>query len=52
MDIVDLANRDVLDLLATCIVKQDILDSIGSTRTHDAFLNSYGSEDEGLYDDC
>jgi hypothetical protein len=21
-------------------------------RTHDAFLNSYSSEDEGLYDDC
>jgi hypothetical protein len=23
-----------------------------SLRTHSAFLNSYGPEDEGLYDDC
>jgi D-lyxose ketol-isomerase len=23
-----------------------------TTRRHDAFLNSYAPEDEGLYDDC
>jgi hypothetical protein len=26
--------------------------STESIRTHDAFLNSYSAEDEGLYDDC
>jgi hypothetical protein len=61
-EIIDLADRDVLDLLPSRTVEQDVLDlidrvaiqpnSIVSIRTHDAFLNSYSSEDEGLYDDC
>jgi hypothetical protein len=61
-EIIDLADRDVLNSLPSRTVEQDVLDlidlmtiepnSLGSTRTHDAFLNSYSSEDEGLYDDC
>jgi hypothetical protein len=61
-EIIDLADRDVLDLLPSRTVEQDVLDLIdqiaiqpnliGSTRTHNAFLNSYSSEDEGRYDDC
>jgi hypothetical protein len=61
-EIIDLADRDVLDLLPSRTVEQDVLDLIdsiaiesnsrGSLRTHNAFLNSYSSEDEGLYDDC
>jgi hypothetical protein len=61
-EIIDLADRDVLNSLPSRTVEQDVLDlidritiqpsSIGSTRTHNAFLNSYSSEDEGLYDDC
>jgi hypothetical protein len=27
-------------------------DTATSIRSHDAFLNGYSSEDEGLYDDC
>ncbi len=56
-----LAHRDVLDLLPSHTVEQDVLDlidqttiqpsSIASIRTHEAFLNSYSSEDEGLYVD-
>lgn len=61
-EIIDLADRDVLNSLPSRTVEQDVLDlidqttiqsnSIASIRTHDAFLNSYSSEDEGLYDDC
>ena len=61
-EIIDLADRDVLNSLPSRNVEQDVLnliDSIaiepnsrGSIRTHNAFLNSYSSEDEGLYDDC
>jgi hypothetical protein len=61
-EIIDLADRDVLNSLPSRTVEQDVLDlidlstiqpnSIGSIRTHDAFLNSYSPEDEGLYDDC
>jgi hypothetical protein len=61
-EIIDLADRDVLDLLPLRTVEQDVMDlidriniqpnSTGSIRNHDAFLNSYSSEDEGLYDDC
>jgi hypothetical protein len=61
-EIIDLADRDVLNSLPSRTVEQDVLDlidlmtiepnSLSSTRTHDAFLNSYSSEDEGLYDDC
>jgi hypothetical protein len=61
-EIIDLADRDILDLLPSRTVEQDVpdlIDSIaiepnsrGSIRTHNAFLNSYSSEDEGLYDDC
>jgi hypothetical protein len=61
-EIIDLADRDVLNSLPSRTVEQDVLDlinqttiqpnSIGSTRNHNAFLNSYSSEDEGLYDDC
>ncbi len=61
-EIIDLADRDVLNSLPSRTVEQDVLDlidrttnqpnSISSTRTHDAFLNSYSLEDERLYDDC
>jgi hypothetical protein len=61
-EIIDLADRDVLNSLPSRNVEQDVLDlidritiqpnSIASIRNHDAFLNSYSSEDEGLYDDC
>jgi hypothetical protein len=61
-EIIDLADRDVLNSLPSRTVEQDVLDLIdsiaiepnsrGSIRTHNAFLNSYSSEDEGLYDDC
>jgi hypothetical protein len=61
-EIIDLADRDVLKSLPLRTVEQDVLDLIdsiaiepnlqGSIRTHDAFLNSYSSEDDGLYDDC
>jgi hypothetical protein len=61
-EIIDLADRDVLNSLPSRTVEQDVLDLIdsiaiepnsrGSIRTHDAFLNSYSLEDEGLYDDC
>jgi hypothetical protein len=60
-EIIDLADRDILDLLPSRTVEQDVLDltdlriiqpnSIASIRTHDAFLNSYTPADEGLYDD-
>jgi hypothetical protein len=60
--IIDLADRDVLNSIPSRTVEQDVLDlidrnsiqpnSVASIRTHDAFLNSYSSEDEGLYDDC
>jgi hypothetical protein len=62
LEIIDMADRDILDLLPSRTVEQDMLDlidritiqstSIASIRTHNAFLNSYSSEDEGLYDDC
>jgi hypothetical protein len=62
LEIIDLADRDVLNSLPSRTVEQDVLDlidqttiqpnSIASIRTHDAFLKSYSSEDEGLYDDC
>jgi hypothetical protein len=61
-EIIDLADRDVLNSLTLRTVEQDVLDlidsiaiqpnSIAPIRTHAAFLNSYSSEDEGLYDDC
>lgn len=51
-EIIDLADRDVLNSLPSRNVEQDVLDLINLIRTHDAFLNSYSSEDEGLYDDC
>jgi hypothetical protein len=61
-EIIDLADRDVLNSLPSRTVEQDVLDlidsiaiqqnSVGSTRNHNAFLNSYSSEDEGLYDEC
>jgi hypothetical protein len=61
-EIIDLADRDILNSLPSRTVEQDVLDLIdsiaiepnsrGSIRTHNAFLNSYSSEDEGLYDDC
>ncbi len=61
-EIIDLADRDVLNSLPSRTVEQDVLDlidriaiqpnSTGSIRTHDAFLNSYSSEDDKLYDDC
>jgi hypothetical protein len=61
-EIIDLADRDVLNSLPSSSVDRGVLDlidlidiqpnSAGSIRTHDAFLNSYSSEDEGLYDDC
>ena len=61
-EIIDLADRDILDLLPSRTVEQDVLDLIdsiaiepnsrGSIRTHNSFLNSYSSEDDGLYDDC
>jgi hypothetical protein len=61
-EIIDLADRDVLNSLPSRTVEQDVLDlidrttiqpnSINSIRTHDAFLNSYSSEDNGVYDDC
>ena len=61
-EIIDLADRDVLNSLPSRTVEQNVLDlidritlqpnSIASIRTHDAFFNSYSSEDEGLYDDC
>jgi hypothetical protein len=48
--------QDVLDLIDripiqpnSCAPSGALL--IGSTRTHNAFLNSYSLEDEGLYDD-
>jgi hypothetical protein len=56
-EIIDLADRDVLDLLPSRTVEQDVLyltdlsiiqpNSIASIRTHDAFLNSYTPADEG-----
>ncbi len=61
-EIIDLADRDVLNSIPSRTVEQDVMDliyriaiqpnSIDSVRTHSAFLNSYASEDEGLYDDC
>jgi hypothetical protein len=61
-EIIDLADRDVLNSLPSRTVEQDVLDlidrttiqpnSMSSIRTHDAFLNSYSSEDDRLYDDC
>jgi hypothetical protein len=58
-EIIDLADRDVLNSLPSRTVEQNVLDlidqttiqpsSISSIRTHDAFLNSYDQEDEGLY---
>jgi hypothetical protein len=61
-EIIDLADRDVLNSLPSRNVEQDVLDlidrttiqpnSLSYTLTHNAFLNSYSSEDEGLYDDC
>jgi hypothetical protein len=61
-EIIDLADRDVLNSLPSRTVEQDVLDLIdsiviepnsrGSIRTHNAFPNSYSSEDDGLYDDC
>jgi hypothetical protein len=61
-EIIDLADRDILNSLPSRTVEQDVLDLIdsiaiepnsrGSIRTHNAFLNSYSLEDEGLYDDC
>ncbi len=56
-EIIDLADRDLLqsrtvepELLNSCAPDRALL--IDSIRTHNAFLNSYSSEDEGLYDDC
>ncbi len=61
-EIIDLADRDVLNSLPSSTVEKDVLDlidlitiqpnSINSIRTHSAFLNSYSPEDNGLYDDC
>jgi hypothetical protein len=61
-EIIDLADRDVLNSLPSRTVEQDVLDLIDSIfiepnsrvsiRTHNAFLNSYSSEDDGLYNDC
>ncbi len=51
-EIIDLADRDILNSLPSRNVEQDVLNLIDPIRTHDAFLNSYSSEDEGLYDDC
>jgi hypothetical protein len=61
-EIIDLADRDVLNSLPSHTVEQDVLDlidripiqpnSIESIRTHNAFLNSYSLEDERIYDDC
>jgi hypothetical protein len=56
-EIIDLADRD---LLQPRTVEQEVLNLcapggallIDSIRNHDAFLNSYSSEDDGLYDDC
>jgi hypothetical protein len=60
-EIIDLADRDVLNFIPSRTVEQDVLDlidritiqpnSIASIRTHNAFLNSYSSEDNKLYDD-
>jgi hypothetical protein len=61
-EIIDLADRDVLNSIPSRTVEQEVMDLIdwttmqhnyiASIRTHNAFLNSYSSEDEGLYDDC
>ena len=59
-EIIDLADRDVLNSLPSRTVEQDVLDlidripiqpnSIESIRSHETFLGSYNLEDEGLYD--
>lgn len=35
----------------TTLVEQAIEEKLAGIRRHDAFLNSYVAEDEGLYDD-